>query len=1130
MSKLIDILQPKRIIDSKKIRLGPKEDKGCVICDKAARCCSALFTYGVGDFLSYPRNIGFERSFVDKYKKPAYLFDHTLSIKEYQDKNNLIKFFPQGLGPGPDCDTFFNHYKQLNISGKVLLKIDIEGGEYDFFENTDTDEIAKLVSCLCIEFHDLDNNIDRYINIGEKINKNFLLNHIHGNNYKDYFNYKGYDVPKVLELTFVNKIISNNYIDCTESYPIDGLDYPNNPNTPDLDLCFIHKNKIITKYSPSVEKKMTRDTIYVGVGDYPTQNIKTIFLSKKYKNPRFYPRKLGNYPDTFSVEYKEDQDQINVKRTDANISWGLPLIIDVEFDAESDSIIKTNTTKQLIPKVIYQTYKTNKIPPGMHDAVNSWINNNQDYEHYFFTDEDCYEFIEKNFDSRVLSAYINLIPGAFKADLWRCCVLYIKGGVYIDSDMMCLEPLSKIINSSDEFVSVRDDPMSKKFIYNAFIACIPKHPFLKEQIDAIVKNVENKNVCYYLDISGPALLGKSINKICARDIDTEFSLGESVINNLKLKLLEHDWKSKTIKLGTINAILTEYPEKNNEMKQRNIISYYDLYQQNIVYQQIPRNIYFTTNDSIYINEYMVKSFESKNKFWKLNYYSDKDCVMFFEKENTRIKELLGVDALSVFANLQNGGERSDFWRYCIIYLYGGFYTDADTYCNISLDQWIKHYDLILGIEALLPEDEARTFGMDKIGKTYGNSVISVCNWTFAAKKEHPFLKDLILDIAHHPIQSNVLLNTGPGRFTKHAMEYFGHDIQPLQEHRAIVKNASILFDINKFGSNQSHSNAYKNYDNPLETIDSAYIVHLFDGSWRCKKNQDIKKYKSNLGVSHNLTLDKINENEYIGVARLDKDTSRTQFLKKTGDCRTLLEIKFDRNLDIIEEKEKPILNFDACAKFEDYRVFYFQNKKFYSVSYIDIEFNTKVAILDQNFTFLGDVILSDRKFNTAWNKIWEKNWLFFEHNNDLYFIYSTTPRYILYKCINFDKLIFKTHIDIEWQFHGPTDNLYFGDKVTTGGSVNPIYLKEKNIYLYMIHTKIYNKRRYNHYFVALDNNAKPIKFYDRPLINEYTQEGYFFISSMILESEYILISGGLEDNQNFTWRLSKDFIFKKIIN
>ena len=121
---------------------------------------------------------------------------------------------------------------------------------------------------------------------------------------------------------------------------------------------------------------------------------------------------------------------------------------------------------------------------------------------------------------------------------------------------------------------------------------------------------------------------------------------------------------------------------------------------------------------------MVNSFIEKNKYWNFNYFTDKDCLEFFRVNNEEFKSLLNVDVLSYYETLTNGGEKSDFWRYCIIYLLGGVYSDSDTYCNVPMDKWVKHHDLILGIEANVEVDIAKTFGMDRLGYEYNNKIIT----------------------------------------------------------------------------------------------------------------------------------------------------------------------------------------------------------------------------------------------------------------------------------------------------------------------------------------------------------------------------------------------------------------------
>lgn len=881
---------------------------------------------------------------------------------------------------------------------------------------------------------------------------------------------------------------------------------------------------LVSHYTPSTLRNVKKDIINAGTSN---DNIKLIPLKKNYSNPKFYPRKFERDPDTFEVSIENNF--LKIRRSDVSVGgWGLPLLIDVEFDSTE---VKYEYRQQKIPRIIYQTFEEYEIPDGMFNSIQSWKDLNPEYEHYYYTETDRLEFIEKFFDKRVLNAYLSIIPGAFKADLWRCCILYEKGGVYVDSDMICLKSLNDYLEWDDEFLISRDDPMSETFLANGFIASIPKHPFLKQQIDSIVYNIENKKECYYLDISGPSLFGKSVNQILGRNQDSKYILGVSNINGYRIKILKHEWTTKTMTYDGENVLHTEYPGKDDEMKVINNPKYYSLIQENIIYQEIPRNFYYTSKDHLDVNQYMVNSFIEKNKYWNFNHFTDKDCLDFFRLHNEEFKSLLNVDVLSYYETLTNGGEKSDFWRYCIIYLLGGVYSDSDTYCNVPMDKWIKHHDLILGIEANVEVGIAKTFGMDRLGYEYNNKIITVCNWTFAAKPRHNFFKDLIIDICNNK-NNDVLTNTGPGRITKHAIKYFsGTNLSDLN-YKDLIKGKSILFNINRFGSNQSHSDSYKNYENPFNCPDDVYIVHMFDGSWRYSfRNKEIKTFKSPFGVSHNQTIIKTNEG-YLGVSRIDKDKNRTSFMKFIGDCRTLLEVHYDYEFQIKSQYEKEISNYPNIAKFEDYRWFIYKNNRYLCVSYIDTDFNTKVSILDSNYRFLGDVNIDEYNKVSFIGppKIWEKNWLFFEKNGDLFFIYSTSPRYIVYKCNDFDNLEFIKHIDIEWplEYMVPNEELYFTHKVSTGGSTNPIYIKDKGIYLYFIHTKFYSERKYNHYAVILNENMIPIKLCTTPIFNKLLPYQYFFVSSVVESGDYLVFSGGILDEVNFIWELSKEQLFKKI--
>ena len=55
--------------------------------------------------------------------------------------------------------------------------------------------------------------------------------------------------------------------------------------------------------------------------------------------------------------------------------------------------------RQKIPKIIWQTMKTNKVPIFMKRYSDSWIELNPEYEYKFYDDADIIEFIEIHFPS-----------------------------------------------------------------------------------------------------------------------------------------------------------------------------------------------------------------------------------------------------------------------------------------------------------------------------------------------------------------------------------------------------------------------------------------------------------------------------------------------------------------------------------------------------------------------------------------------------------------------------------------------------------------------------------------------------------------------------------------------------------
>jgi mannosyltransferase OCH1-like enzyme len=170
-----------------------------------------------------------------------------------------------------------------------------------------------------------------------------------------------------------------------------------------------------------------------------------------------------------------------------------------------------------VPLTIYQSWQSNQIPTKMRETIYSLLEMNPEFDYYLYSDDACRKFIKDNFNEDVVDAFDTLKPGAYKSDLWRYCILYKMGGVYLDIKFRSLEPLLPIIEKNSE-IFVRDIPINLSFdfdsyVYNAFMVSPPNNPIFKDSIEDIVRSCKLKLYKFgKLDLTGPGCLMKFVKK------------------------------------------------------------------------------------------------------------------------------------------------------------------------------------------------------------------------------------------------------------------------------------------------------------------------------------------------------------------------------------------------------------------------------------------------------------------------------------------------------------------------------------------------------------------------------------------------------------------------------------------
>ena len=208
---------------------------------------------------------------------------------------------------------------------------------------------------------------------------------------------------------------------------------------------------------------------------------------------------------------------------------------------------------RIVPRIIHQTWfepVTRQKYPNMSRLIESW--KQAGWEYRFYDDSAIETFLRTHFPKEIFEAYDALIPGAFKADLFRYCVLLIYGGVYADMDVLLESNLEVSVPPDVGFMTPLDEPgkaVNKRMcLWNGLIAVAPAHPFMARTIENVVNAIRNRftsvdsdnrlcdtNAKPELSIShawdtlftaGPCIMGQSINEVLERDQQHTYEPGQ----------------------------------------------------------------------------------------------------------------------------------------------------------------------------------------------------------------------------------------------------------------------------------------------------------------------------------------------------------------------------------------------------------------------------------------------------------------------------------------------------------------------------------------------------------------------------------------------------------------------------
>lgn len=145
-----------------------------------------------------------------------------------------------------------------------------------------------------------------------------------------------------------------------------------------------------------------------------------------------------------------------------------------------------------ITPIFYQSWEI-RLPLEIENENNKYIP--KTFEYKLFTLEDVRKYLLEKWP-HTIEIFDNYKRIEHKIDLWRYCILYETGGVYMDADCVLKNSIELLLKTSNCIFVTNN--RGKKDIFNGFIATFPKNPILKDMIDYMLK-IKNSFNSYYFN-------------------------------------------------------------------------------------------------------------------------------------------------------------------------------------------------------------------------------------------------------------------------------------------------------------------------------------------------------------------------------------------------------------------------------------------------------------------------------------------------------------------------------------------------------------------------------------------------------------------------------------------------------
>lgn len=175
---------------------------------------------------------------------------------------------------------------------------------------------------------------------------------------------------------------------------------------------------------------------------------------------------------------------------------------------------------QSLPKLLHKTgpWKSLEQAPEFIQKQCYDMAEKLDLKLVYYNDDDCERIIKQYMPKKIYSAYKEIIPGAYKSDIFRYAILYLKGGTYSDISHQA-ECAFNLNPDSADLVLTKDDHFTDG-IQISFISSIPNLKFFMHLLLEISDDILNgKKKSNPLEVTGPLMFRKTLEKYFCTEIN-----------------------------------------------------------------------------------------------------------------------------------------------------------------------------------------------------------------------------------------------------------------------------------------------------------------------------------------------------------------------------------------------------------------------------------------------------------------------------------------------------------------------------------------------------------------------------------------------------------------------------------